>query len=738
LSEEFQEEYVNHRCLVSNWDAKGRITQFVNVPAGGGKTYIGIEMTFVLLGGRCITELLRNLHVWYTLIKTDGSDGMLSERQHVCLKEIRLCRMSVVSADSSLLEMWSSALQNRSDDTTEFSVDVFVVKSEVTLQSFRELFANYLIGSTEAVENGRALIVVCDRSFLPNLLKSLDGKPFVSLVLDDPRPIQGECLVPICRRVHVLSADSTTFVTGLSELGARNPYSAILGRSVQACEKERDQVQKSLLFSEKPLKKRDVEQQPDVLVGNLAKFCLNMNTDYWLDWLLKDTRAHIPEKIVKFPLMDCSGNKVGEDFFSEGRRFLHNVVSAYDPSDERLGQSPRIAEMRLVENDAQLGQQARTDFMRQFVSSKILTEKTVKDTSQYSLGLRSDCLTAPFVEEMPEGPRPNEKRHRKRDKTWRLVAWMTKEMHAANFLKPSDVLTHSKRGLDRGQIDEAMKIRLEEIQKIAERRPNDHLMCARCGWGFRRDDEFCGFAFATYACLVCPNCGNVDQAPPNIFGKGAIGDVLGCMAKCVDDALPGDSADQILASFSERLKRDDHFEFASFKSLFMLLAALVTEKPKLTRFLLYVQDRNRPSILMLLTLLGKLRHIDHRSYVEQKVDDPYLRTLLCTSLEEGPKAKGKGRKGAKLVKQTRASETSAHENLRWFNDESGGGARSSAVKLLILSSDMNPHHQEVYGIDAQSADCSVFVNFPTNRTQAVARGLRMSNEPKKRHYIIYM
>eukprot|EP00854_Cymbomonas_tetramitiformis_P000365 gene365-689_t len=696
---------VKKATLVEKWSSAGRVSRFINTPAGGGKTYIAAEVVHVLLGVKKMLHTLAGLSTWASSIFNRASNGVTVEE---------------------------------SDDCMDIDVTWIDTSTEQQLKS------------------SKSLITLCTKTMLRDVLEALNGKSFLSLVIDDPLPVVGEPLKPTCRHVFFLSANSTEFVSELAALGRPHVYADLLSADMQLAEKRAFHIRDGLCLPQTgSLNKAAIDEQLSRMRGNVVKQAHCVMTGAFFRWMIDEMADLTPQTVLKFPLMDPFENKIARSFFSADKKHQGLV-----PSFEAAGitvkgnaifcndgvtlasseQISRLLEHRYLISKTRCSKKPRTQpgTSEAGASAAPPPPEARLDKVDYLLGPNADYLFSGHLEMITSEPPPSQGKKGRAVKkpTQTPIYKMTvqPQEETRSVVRLSEIQPAIARLPD--DADGQFGLRLAAVRDTVSRRlhQNYTLLCTRCGWAFDEDTFLVRMCRARFQCMVCANCAEASQfafSDPSVvkFDPAVFKTELNAI---LDTELHGDDLQAVIASCGASWKAataEEDYEIASFRALFLLLGALVRDSPKRKRILLYVEDAVRPSLKLMTTLLCEFFGVQTREYAEQAVKDSYLASLLEPDAPTpGQSKKRKATKKDDLDQKLSKMST----NLAWFNTP------SVEAKALLLSSDTNTSQQEIYGFDARRADCTIFVNFPVNRTQAVARGLRMSPKPVKEHLVIHM
>ncbi|KAK3244302.1 hypothetical protein CYMTET_46078 [Cymbomonas tetramitiformis] len=618
------------------------------------------------------------------------------------------------------------------------------------------------MSTLKQLQRGVSLITVCDKNMLGALLHAFKDKPFVSLVIDDPLPLVGDPLKPLCQRVFFLSANTTELVSELASLNRPHIYEHMFNAKILCAEQQCFQIRDNLcLPATGTITKEVIDKQLDSIRGNVRKQAYCVMDSFFFDWMIKEMAELTPATVVKFPLMDRYENKIGRSFFSAVKRYQDYTVSVEDNtitfkrdrivcfdgvtpvSDETLSQllAEHVLVLKVCRGRKKPKHDKKSDEEQMAVNDAgaDADEGLVTQSSQqYVLGSNCHSLIAGHVtvSVVPVAAAEG-RRVRGPPKTTQEVTYIV-PTNRVQMIKPvanQESMEQFLQDMSLDTSDTEFKNRVSAIKTLITRRQsqNHSLMCTRCGWGFDESDYCVRLCRAKYQRMICPSCGYLS---PLTLGNSKLVDFDKVvyqrdLHRILNSELSGQDLQSVIQACEANWKSvtSSDLEYPSFKYLFLLIGSLIRNDPIVKRILLYVTDDNRATLRLLANLLSELLCLETRQYYDQPVSDSSMADLLEPATQNGESSKKR-----KLTKQADMEQrrVKMSSNLAWFN------TMTDKPKLLFLSSDSSPTHQEVYGFDARRADCTIFVDFPKNRTQAVARGLRMSPNPIDKHLVIYM
>eukprot|EP00854_Cymbomonas_tetramitiformis_P000253 gene253-455_t len=655
--------------LVQKWSTSGRVTRFINTPAGGGKTYIAAEIVHVLLGVTSMMHTLARLSTWTSNILNNASHGMIVKDTDDRMETETMCmsRMCIVAVDSALIDTWKRAL-SREDCRNR---RVVTVKDSVSLTEMQIQCGESMVNdmSTQRqVEFSNSLITLCDKRMLHDVLVALRGKPFVSLVIDDPLPVVGKSLDPICQRVFLLSANSTEFVSELATLNRPHIYANMLAQELHFAEKKPFQIRDALCLPPTgTLGKDAIAEQVDRMRGNVIKQATCVMNSFFFDWMLEEMAVWTPKSVVKFPLMDTYETKIGRSFFSPAKQyqpftadfitdeiilkrsdvFLSDGVTIMRPDLFKemttagiLSTKPSRGRKKSDQSEEATGQQPAESSAKKLKNGEkaiAQAEEGSDKAKDFVLGINFGRLFAGCLEACAlPAPAAGRKRGRNAQKGSQQLKFFALT-NSGSMLHSVIPLSEARSNLDSLPTDTSGELatRISNIKDTLTRRHEQKctLLCTNCGHGFDESDFCVSLYRARYQCMVCPGCAEAsafsftDLSVVNfdkISFKAQLNSIL-------DTQLPGSVLSDVLNSCTSSWKSataGEQFELASFSSLFLLIGALIRNSPIVKRILLYVADETRASVRLMTTLLSEILSLEVREYSDQPVKNAFLASLL--------------------------------------------------------------------------------------------------------------
>ncbi|KAK3234636.1 hypothetical protein CYMTET_55186 [Cymbomonas tetramitiformis] len=738
----------------------GRIVKFVNLPAGGGKTHVSIEICFVLLSLRCLRKTLNTLPLWSSVITSAGGNSfsLVGSFQQSAFVRAML-RACIIVVDRNNIDAWRVILELKQKSKPLHKLSVRTVKTAEDLDSLSLDLERCVVdmdATDSMLQNSRGMILLCEVGQLQKVMKVVGGRSFAAMVVDDPKGSHVGAIDPICRNFFFLSANPTEFLASLSlpcKAGkehivdrTESMFKNLIPSYAKYVEKSPLDIREALLSPEggllKPESVARIKQSVD---ANVYRAVVSTMPPCTQEWTIRDMSRYMPSTVTVFPMCTKREHGFGRPFFSNEKLYVDHetfdVFSAY--KDSKL--------VPLVVKQSQFWS----------VSASVARKTVLSDLQQFSY------VTEVKKPEPRSGAAPSRKKvseseyvvHRKaqwysapmlfRDQKnqFNFVKWYDDAHFAGKtFVKYSDLFGYiTDLKLEKnvpkalpdlptppsasfpGAILKSSLMGSKHLKTVDEK---DVYACMCCAHLFT-SNEFLQSSIQHFSAILCPNCAIPDQGfdEQRSIAKDER-PLLRAAEKYGEFTL-----EQLLAHFRGVCNDNENFPVAQ-HLVDMVGALLMCKEVIMRRFIVYVSDRNRHLLLLCMKLLEEEYSVSFREFVEQNIACPYTAQLLGRSQEEPASTRRSSGRSAKGKANASTTEQDTRlPTLAWFNTVGS----DSGVRFLIVSSDSRGGRDEVYGIDARGADCSIFVNTPEScRVQAVARGLRMSACPSESHLIIQL
>ncbi|KAK3284907.1 hypothetical protein CYMTET_7457 [Cymbomonas tetramitiformis] len=763
-------------------NTSGRIVKFINLPAGGGKTPVSLEICYVLLGLRSMNQMLQGLPSWSSVItSTDANSFSIINGTQYNGYARSMLRLCIIAVDRNTLSTWKTVHEYKNRYRGRVSnIDAYVVSRAGDLGSLPlelEKCAVDKDSTEDMLRNSRGLVLLCEMQHLLQVLQVVDGRAFAALVVDDPKASHMGVINPICRYFFMLSANCTEFLTSLKTASktskehsadkTQSMYKRLINPMAKNVEEYPLEIKNNLLLPEGATFKLDMLRNVESTIeGNVYRSTATIVAPYMQQWIVKEMSHHMPSKVIVFPLCTKDEHGLGRALFSDEKLYTNFPTLPITTPGRDGKRSPVVLKQKQLisctKKSVDLSALVTAGFLhiKEKASSRTAkaqkTDKAdqPKDPSVIMLGERAQWYSAPLAVLHPVPTESREKQSKARASTSKaseIEPRFCKWLDDTNTLINYDKLKHDCKSIEKAEclsnisnhayalpffpysvLDTSIPPAFEAVEK------ENLYVCMRCSQSFDVRSPFVQTSLSHLSFILCPTCGFHHSR--ECVDKGA---ALEGEHKLQEQSKLRDSEtlEETLSRFRERCNDEENFPVLQY--LVEMLGDLVlNQKSMLRRFLLYVSDQNRDLMRCCMKLLQEEYGTSFKEYAEQPIICSSLTRLMhqddeSAQTSDAPK---RGRSAQRRQRNLFDAETDKRMAvLNWFNEKPQHDGASTDARFLILSSDMKDNNQELYGLDARQADCTIFADTPkSHRIQAVARGLRMSNNAKEAHLIIQL